>query len=308
MKMPESLLKSILLSIILFTFVSAETYNAILFSWDGAQRQHLEELIAAKKVPAIQAFKEEGAYVPIQVTGHGTVTSAGHAQMLTGLTSKVNKVSGNDRFEPIPEGFTIFERLENGLGKDNIVTCAFFGKSNYLGSLGPEALKDKKVPKYLKKGEPYYNARKSLDVWFGDRNNNAETVAEKGLGFIEQYKDKRFFMFFHFVDPDTSGHTAGENSEDYNDALIRCDALVGKIVEKLKALKIYDKTLVYVTADHGFNEGTDNHPSAPDVFLATNDKTVKKSGTQEDITPTILKQFNIDPAKLEPPPAGKPLN
>jgi len=294
--------------LVLVLSFSAGTYNAILISWDGAQRQHLEELIAAKKVPAIQAFKTEGSFVSIQVKGHGTVTSAGHAQMLTGLTSKVNKVINNERFEPIPEGYTIFERLENGLGKDNFFSAAVMGKSNYMGSQGPEALADKKVPKYLKKGEPYFNARRSLDAWYGDSVRDAELVTAKGLEYIEQYKDKRFFMFFHFSDPDVAGHTSGENSEDYNEALIRCDALAGKIVEKLKALNIYNKTLIYVTADHGFNEGTDNHPNAPDIFLATNDKTVKNNGTQEDITPTILKQFNIDITKLEPPLAGKPLN
>jgi len=307
-KLRYDFVKSLLLFLLLVVFVSAETYNAILVSWDGAGRKRVEALMAEKKLPALQTLKEEGAFVSIQVTGHGTVTSAGHAQMLTGLTSKVNKITNNERYEPIPEGYTIFERLKKGLGKENIVAVALMGKSKYLGALGPEALQDKKLPKYLQKGEPYFNAKKQLDSWFGGSVNDAETVTGKGLEYIENYKDKRFFMFFHFADPDTSGHSFGEGSADYTGALVNCDLLVGKIISKLKVLNIYGKTLIYVTADHGFNEGTNNHPDAPDIFLATNDKTVKNSGTQADITPTILKQFNIALDKLDPPLAGKPLN
>ena len=69
-----------------------------------------------------------------------------------------------------------------------------------------------------------------------------------------------------------------------------------------------DKRLIYVTADHGFNEGSKNHNKSPEIFLAANDKTVINNGTQADIVPTILSQFNVDLSKLEPHLSGKPLN
>ncbi|MGC8863345.1 MAG: alkaline phosphatase family protein [Armatimonadota bacterium] len=103
------------------------------------------------------------------------------------------------------------------------------------------------------------------------------------------------------------GHAHGENSKEYNDALIECDAWLGKIVEKLKADKIYDKTMIFVTSDHGFDEGKTGHSNAPFVFLATNDPNVVKNGDQRDIVPTILVEMGADLSKIEPKLPGKPL-
>ena len=286
--MQKAIVRMMGLLVVFGCFVYAETQNAILFSWDGTQRKHLEELLAKEKLPVIKMLKNSGGYVEITVKGHGTVTSATHAEMLTGLPPKQNNVYANERYAPIPEGLTIGERLEVFLGKDNIVTVMIMGKINYMGAKGPEELKDAKVPKYLKKGQPYYNAKKNIDEWIGDIRRDDETVIVEALKCIERYKDKRFFMFFHLPDVDVNGHAHGENSPEYENAIINCDTLAGKVIDKLKQFNIYDKTLVYVTADHGFNEATNNHPDAPDVFLATNDKEVKKNGLQADITPTIL--------------------
>ena len=69
-----------------------------------------------------------------------------------------------------------------------------------------------------------------------------------------------------------------------------------------------DKTLVYVVVDHGFNIGEFGHRYAPYVFLGTNDKSVKRNGTREDIAPTVLKRFGVDLTKIEPKLDGIPLD
>jgi arylsulfatase A-like enzyme len=78
-------------------------------------------------------------------------------------------------------------------------------------------------------------------------------------------------------------------------------------MQKLKDLKLYDKTLIYVTADHGFDEGKKGHRDAPYVFLATNDSEVTRRGERADIAPTILKRFGLDLDKIEPRLDGLPL-
>ena len=78
-------------------------------------------------------------------------------------------------------------------------------------------------------------------------------------------------------------------------------------MERLKALQLYDKTLIYVTADHGFDEGRKGHADAPYVFLATNDPKVMRRGERADIAPTILERFGLDLSKIEPPLDGHPL-
>jgi arylsulfatase A-like enzyme len=78
-------------------------------------------------------------------------------------------------------------------------------------------------------------------------------------------------------------------------------------MEKLKELGLYDETLIYVTADHGFDEGKKAHRDAPYVFLATNDPKVVRRGERADIAPTILERFGLELDKIEPPLDGKSL-
>ena len=106
---------------------------------------------------------------------------------------------------------------------------------------------------------------------------------------------------------DHSGHKYGEPSKEYNDAIISGDAQLGRLVEKLRALNFYDKTKIYVTADHGFDVGAKSHGYAPYVFLGTNDKKVMRNGTRADIAPTILDSFGLDLSKIEPQLDGESL-
>jgi 2,3-bisphosphoglycerate-independent phosphoglycerate mutase len=244
-------------------------------------------------------------------------------------------VFSNSNYKPIPLGYTIFEQLQAQFGKDKIATIMLTGKSHHIGSLGPgetgevkskpkstvaedeetAKLKPKKraqaeaemVAKTNKEGEPWYKVKNNFTVWDGDKGRPADVVGLKCLEYVDKYGKGRFFAFFHFSDPDSKGHAKGENSKEYNDALILCDKWLGSVIEKLKALKIYDKTMVFVTADHGFDEGMTTHKNAPYVFLATNDGNVTKNGDQRDITPTILQEMGADPSRVSPKLPGKPL-
>ncbi|MGQ9760768.1 MAG: alkaline phosphatase family protein [Thermogutta sp.] len=161
--------------------------------------------------------------------------------------------------------------------------------------------------KYLVfEGSPYYTMHKACDVWEYGLSED-EKVGSLALKLLEKYKDRPFFFFVHFASVDHQGHRFGENSKEYNDALISNDAWTGKIVAKLKELGLYDQTLIYVTADHGFNEGTTGHSYAPYVTLGTNDPLVKRDGMRQDIAPTILWRFGLDLSKLQPPLDGEPL-
>lgn len=155
-------------------------------------------------------------------------------------------------------------------------------------------------------GSPYYTMHKSCDVWeYGLVKD--EKVGSRALELLDKYKDKQFFFFVHFAEVDHSGHKAGENSKEYNDALISNDTWTGKIIDKLKQLGLAGKTDVYVTADHGFDENGKSHKYAPYVFLGTSDARIKRAGMRQDITPTVLERFGLDLGKFEPKLDGETL-
>ena len=78
--------------------------SAILISWDGALREHVNDCLKRNQMPNLAQLAKEGRMVDIDVSGHTTDTKAGHAQMLTGYDSNLTGVFANTRFQPSPRG------------------------------------------------------------------------------------------------------------------------------------------------------------------------------------------------------------
>jgi len=314
--------------------------NIILIGWDGAQRAHVQEALARGELPTLKKLSEEGALVDVDVVTGATDTKAGWTQILTGYNPEVTGTYSNGRFRDCPAGLSVFERLKAQFGPEKFAAVAVIGKSGHCGEIrepfkkpleevekektgqkaagnkparagagkqaGGKVVEENGVKYLVFEGSPYYTMHKSCDVWEYGLGLD-EKVGTRTISLLEQYKDKPFFFFVHFAEVDHKGHGGGENSKEYNDALISGDTWTGKIIAKLKELGLYDKTLVYVTADHGFNEDQKGHGYAPWVFLGTNDPKVKRSGMRQDITPTILDRFGVDLGRLQPPLDGEPL-
>ncbi len=109
--------------------------NVILFGWDGAQREHVKECLGRGELPVLQSIAAQGSIVEIDVL-RVTDTKAGWSQILTGCNPETSGVFSNGRYGPIPAGLTIFERLEDYFGKDNITTVAVIGKKGHVDADG----------------------------------------------------------------------------------------------------------------------------------------------------------------------------
>jgi predicted AlkP superfamily phosphohydrolase/phosphomutase len=300
--------------------------SIILIGWDGAQRNHVKECLGRGELPNLKQLSVAGTIVAIDIL-RTTATKPGWAQILTGYEPEVTGVFNNRQFGPIPKGYTIFERLKKFFGPQNFAAGAIMAKKGNLGAQPPrrwlihEEGKARKedhpeiAGKIIVEGgrkyilipaEPYYYTKDGMDTFLNGLIEDRK-VAAKACEWLDQYQRRPFFLFVHFNEVDRRGHQFGENSKEYNDALIAVDTWTGKIIEKVKKLSLHDKTLVYVTADHGFDEGLRTHHDAPYVFLATNDRQVIRRGFRVDIAPTILDRFGLDLNKIDPPLSGKPL-
>ena len=284
------------------------TKNLLLIGWDGVQWNHLNELLEAGKLPNLAKLKASGALEHIKITGHKTCTKPGWAQINSGLSAKTSGIYSNAEYRPMPAGATICERLE-ALSERKVFTCFIAGKSHHVGSVGPNVgFKVRGKTINTGEGEPWYFSRAGYDIWLGDTHRNADEVGGLLMGMLREYAPhNRFAIFAHFADPDSAGHKSGENSADYENAIIACDSWLGTSIARLEKLKLLDDTLVVVVTDHGFDEGAKQHNDAPDAFFAVNDNTREyHGGDMIDIAPTILTLLGVPGATFSVLP-GKPL-
>jgi predicted AlkP superfamily pyrophosphatase or phosphodiesterase len=290
-------------------------------------------MLGAGKLPNLAKLIKEGGLVETSVVTGPTQTKPGWAEILTGYSSGRLQILSNKEYRPIPKGYTVFERLKARFG-GNIAAIFIAAKPYNLGSRGPHEIcsnaytrdpvtmvqrdyldrarfkgttRDGKPPHWVRReGEPYFNAVKAVDEHIVSDSDAATTGAE-ALAVLEKYRKKPFFAFVHFREPDEEGHQYGENSPEYGEAIGIADRQLGAIVEKLKQLGIYSKTVIFVTSDHGMDEGKREHRNAPFMVLASNCARKMRSGDRKDVTPTILDWYGFDLGKTSPPMDGRSL-
>ncbi len=286
--------------------------NVILLGWDGVQRNHLLELMDKGLMPNLSSFLQNGTMVNVTITDHFTDTKAGWTQILTGYKWWRTQVFNNYYwFHAIPRGYTIPERLESIYGKDQIFTAFIAGKLNHMETVDGTGSAAPGSPLATYTHEAIYdNLPSQLDVVdVGDptADRYANIVGPLTLQFLQNNGNKRFFAFFHFSDPDHIGHSYGENSDEYSNTIETCDYWLGQILTELNTLNIAQNTLIYITADHGFDEGSFSHFNAPYVFLATNDNNVVRNGDQVDVAPTVYYGLGLWNQSFSPLLDGYPL-
>jgi len=301
--------------------------NVILIGWDGTDRDTLINLLRTEKLPNLKKIMQAGILVKTEITTGRTETKPGWAEILTGYSSQtVGVIDNRTNYKPIPKGYTIFERLKEAFKEQGIVTIFLAGKRPNLGARGrhrvwihgPRHSWDlENVWRKLNppsdeiltfEGEPYALTKDSLDV-YQNGLRKGEVVVKKTVECIKKFKKSRFFLFTHFEEPDEQGHVFGGYSDEYNQAILNDDHWLGMIISTLKNCGIYEKTLIYVVTDHGFDKKDSQHRYEPHTFLVTNDpKIISYTGDRKDITPTLLSRYGLDLKKITPPLEGYPLN
>jgi hypothetical protein len=289
-------------------FCGGADVNIVVVGWDGVQRDHFWECYnkvlpeCSAGLPNIQALSG-GAVYNETITNGATETKPGWAQLFSGYNAEVTGVWSNGEYQPIPEGHTVFEKLEDHFGPDNIVTMFVSGKSVHTGGAcvgDPTSKAEQSVIE--DQGQPWCLTKQYLDYYENDLRQNVN-VGSRALELLETHQNDRFLALFLFREPDVIGHLAGENSVAYSNSIINDDYWLGQIVAKLQQLGIYDRTLIYVTTDHGFDEGEDRHGNAPYGFFASNDPLLVRGGDRKDLAPTILERFGISTGPIGIAPA-----
>ncbi len=107
-----------------------------------------------------------------------------------------------------------------------------------------------------------YGLERGFDHYFDGTEGDgpyapADVTADLAMEWIEQNKDGRWFAFVQFMDPhkphlEHEGIDHGERIIDRYDAEIQfTDGQIGRLMEGVERLGLFDKTIIVVGSDHG---------------------------------------------------------
>ncbi len=96
------------------------------------------------------------------------------------------------------------------------------------------------------------------------RGSSSKEQTDKAIDFVTRHATQRFFLWVHYYDPhfEYERHAEvpsfGNQPEDlYDGELSFTDLHIGRLIAKLKAAGLYEKTIFIITGDHG--EGFGEH-------------------------------------------------
>ena len=76
-----------------------------------------------------------------------------------------------------------------------------------------------------------------------------------------------YFITIYNPMPDRMGHGYGHDSPEYREAIEDADYHIGRLVENLKELGVYENTLIVITPDHGMTDQSHGHGYATDMRI-----------------------------------------
>jgi predicted AlkP superfamily pyrophosphatase or phosphodiesterase len=188
--------------------------HVILIVVDGVRP---DTLIAAN-TPNIDNLVAEGSYTWNAWTVTPSVTLSAIPSIFTGATPEVHGVTdwdGEIHAETIVE---VFE--EAGL------PCAIVGQDPILGG---------------------YSA--TYCTGYYDTPDPAEHFMSIAIDLLRE--NDFYFIAIYDPVPDEMGHSYGSGSPQYREAIEYEDYQIGRLVENLKELGVYENTLIVITPDHG---------------------------------------------------------
>ncbi len=227
-----------------------ETYPSapvILVSIDTLRADRLPAYgYAAGRTPALDAFAREAvlfedAYSPVPLT------LPAHASMLTGLLPPRHGVRDNVGFTLKPQHTTLAARFK-AVGRPTGAAVSAFVLRGQTG---------------VAQGFDYYEDALELEgalEALGELQRDGAVAVDALAHWIAERKEAPLFAFLHLYEPHTPYSPPARHaglSSPYDGDVAYADELVGRFLDRLRTLGLYDRAVIAVTSDHG--EGLGNH-------------------------------------------------
>ncbi|MFP4081827.1 MAG: sulfatase-like hydrolase/transferase [Candidatus Aminicenantes bacterium] len=279
--------------------VDIDNMNIILFTIDTLRADHLECYgYEEVKTPQINRLAREGILFEQNIV-QAPLTLPSHSSILTGTHPLHHGVRDNGGFYLDESHITIAEVVKNR----GFSTAAFVGAFVLDSRWGL----DQGFDHYYDNFDLTKYERVSLDAV----QRRGDEVLEAAYDWLEKNHQQKFFAWIHLYDPHTpyeppepyKSQYGGRPFGLYDGEIAYVDQLMGEFRKFMEDKKLWEKTLIIFTADHGESLG-EHKENAHGFFIYDSDIRVpliirfpekKFQGSQIaeqvssiDIMPTIL--------------------
>ena len=267
--------------------------NVVLISLDTTRADHLGCYgHTGSTTPHIDAVAAEGVLFE-NVVAPVPLTLPSHVSMLTGTSPPYHGVHDNLSMALRPDVQTLAEVL----GNEGFATAAVVGGLVLHRIYG------------LDRGFDSYR-----DGFSGASERPGNDTSRLAIEWLDERDDDRFFLFLHYYDPHFE-YTPPEPfasrfpDDPYAGEIAFTDDCVGQVIARLKALGLYDSTLIVIVGDHGemlLEHGEPAHGyfvyrsalAVPMILRGPGlpvSRRVQSIAGIVDVTPTICSLLGVDP-------------
>jgi arylsulfatase A-like enzyme/tetratricopeptide (TPR) repeat protein len=283
--------------------LSRDRLNLVIITLDTTRADRIGAYGARDvETPAVDALAREGVLFE-QAVAVAPLTLPVHSTLFTGRFPPEHGVRDNGGFFLAADQVTLAEVLK----ARGYRTAGFVGAYVLDSKWGI----DQGFDTYFDD----FDLGKARVMSVGSIQRPGNEVVDKALPWLEQAGDGPFFAWVHLYDPHTP-YAAPEpfasryRARPYNGEVAFADHQAGRVVERLKALGLYDRTIVVVMGDHG--ESLGDHGEATHGFFIyspvthvpfvirapfslTAARRVRDPVRSVDLMPTVLDLLGVEP-------------
>jgi arylsulfatase A-like enzyme/Tfp pilus assembly protein PilF len=213
--------------------------------------------------PALDGLAREGVLFE-QAVAVAPLTLPAHSSIFTGRFPPEHGVRDNGGFFLDDAQVTLAEVLRARGYRTGGFIAAYVLDSKWGVSQGFDTYFDD------------FDLGESRGMSIGAIQRPANEVADRALPWMQDTKDKPFFAWIHFYDPHTpyrppEPYATRYKGRPYNGEVAFVDSQVGRVIDQLKSMGIYDRTVVVVMGDHG--ESLGDHGEGQHGFFIYNSVT-----------------------------------
>ena len=217
--------------------------NILLISIDTCRADYLSCYgYSQKTTPNIdalagEAFQFTNAYSPVPLT------LPAHCSMMTGTNPLYHGVHDNNDYQLDTSSITLAEVLK----LEGFTNGAIIAAVPLYGQFG------------LNQGFDLYDDALDIELESQQvKERRAEQVSRRAIDWIDEHQRDQFFLFVHYFDPHDEydppqPFRSGTNDRQslYAGEIAYTDHWIGQLIDRLKALSLYESTLIIITSDHG---------------------------------------------------------